>query len=324
MTLDSAGLPSIADPAASELPASELPASGLPTSGLPASEDLPDPPPPATPPPTPRRPLHIPRPLRAAALLLLVLLAPPLLIAAHLARPTPYGDHLTGHATVHARVRQATTPQPPTPWPTHFRTREAAIEAYDPRTGATHWRYTREGRRPLSSVSSVRSDRARMSLHARVEAITLWDDGMVTDTDGRSVRWHRALPAAGDWLPGQGGTGVLRPLGRGILAVVTPHRVSAYRITDGDLRWVLPAREGCAFEPARAEHHGAALLIAQPCPHAAWTAQLVAVDDLGRIAPHRRPLGNEVGNRIGNEVVQEGGRPRSEHLDPEKVVARPR
>jgi hypothetical protein len=58
------------------------------------------------------------------------------------------------------------------------------------------------------------------------------------------------------------------------------------------------------------------LLIAQPCPHAAWTAQLIAVDDLGRITPHRRPL--------GNEVREQPGKPRPEHPIPEKVVARPR
>ncbi|WP_063762132.1 hypothetical protein [Streptomyces bicolor] len=204
---------------------------------------------------------------------LLLLLAPPLLTAAHHARPTPYGDHLTTHASVHshahhATTAQATTPhapppqQPPTP---HLRTTPTAIEAYDPRTGTPHWRYTREGRRPLTSLPLT-------SPHARVDVITLWDDGMVTDTDGRTVRWHRALPAARDWLAAHGGAGVLRPLGRGMLAVVTPRRVFAYRIADGDLRWVLPAREGCAFEPARAEHHGEVLLLAQPCPRAAWTA----------------------------------------------------
>ncbi|UUU34878.1 hypothetical protein JIX56_36280 [Streptomyces sp. CA-210063] len=46
---------------------------------------------------------------------------------------------------------------------------------------------------------------------------------------------------------------------------------------------------------------GTALLIAQPCttdgtpdPDAPWTSQMVAVDDLGRITPDRRPLGNEL------------------------------
>ncbi|MFF5478513.1 hypothetical protein ACFY5C_14405 [Streptomyces sp. NPDC012935] len=235
---------------------------------------------------------------------LALLLVPPLLALAHHARPTPYGDHLTVHAAAHARVRPAATPQQPQPSPTPLRTRGAAVEAHHPVTGAPLWRYAREGRRPLRS------------LLARGEAITLWDDGMVTATEGRSVRWHRTLPAAGDWLQAHGGTGVLRALGRGMLAVVTPHRVAAYRIADGDLRWVLPAREGCAFEPARAVHHGKTLLLAQPCTRAAWTSQVIAVDDLGRITPHRRPL--------GNEVREEDGEPRPEHVNPEKVVARPR
>ncbi|WP_369270185.1 hypothetical protein AB5J55_09305 [Streptomyces sp. R11] len=219
---------------------------------------------------------------------LALLLAPPLLAIAHHARPAPYGDHLTVHAVhaaAHARVRPATTPRQPQPPPTPLRTRGAAIEAHHPVTGAPLWRYAREGRRPLTS------------LHTRGEAITLWDDGMVTATDGRSVRWHRALPAADEWLPDHGSTGVLHALGRGMLAVVTPHRVAAYRIADGDLRWVLPAREGCAFRPARAVHHGKTLLLAQPCTGADRTAQVIAVDDLGQITPHRRPLGNEFRER---------------------------
>ncbi|MBC2901827.1 hypothetical protein [Streptomyces cupreus] len=41
--------------------------------------------------------------------------------------------------------------------------------------------------------------------------------------------------------------------------------------------------------------HGRALLLAQPCARAvAWTSQLIAVDDLGGITPHRSPLGNGV------------------------------
>ncbi|MGW1609667.1 hypothetical protein ACWCQZ_09755 [Streptomyces sp. NPDC002285] len=215
---------------------------------------------------------------------LALLLALPLLAIAHHARPAPYGDHLTVHAAAHTRVRPGTTPQQPQPPPTplRFRTRGAALEAHHPVTGAPMWRYAREGRRPLGS------------LHARGEVITLWDDGMVTATDGRSVRWHRALPAAGEWLPDHGGAGVLHALGRGMLAVVTPHRVAAYRIADGDLRWVLPAREGCAFEPARAVRHGKTLLLTQPCTRPVLTVQVIAVDDLGQITPHRRPLGNEV------------------------------
>ncbi|MEU6607988.1 hypothetical protein ABZ922_23510 [Streptomyces shenzhenensis] len=90
-------------------------------------------------------------------------------------------------------------------------------------------------------------------LPARGHTIALRDDGLVTGTDGRSERWHRSLPAAAGWLTAHGAAGVLRPLPRGMLAVVTPHRITAYRTADGDLCWVLPAREGCAArpEPAR-------------------------------------------------------------------------
>jgi len=165
---------------------------------------------------------------------------------------------------------------------------------------AAHAHYAREGHRPLAVLS------------ARGDTVTLWDDGVVTAHDGASVRWHRALPAAGDWLPAHGGTGVLRPLGRGILAVVTPPRIAGYRLADGDLRWVVPAREGCVFTPERAVRHAGALIVAQPCPAAPWTSQLIAVDDLGRITPHRTPLGNDVPGR------------RPEHPNTEKVLARPR
>ncbi|MGI5453718.1 hypothetical protein ACQEWB_11210 [Streptomyces sp. CA-249302] len=69
----------------------------------------------------------------------------------------------------------------------------------------------------------------------------------------------------------------------------------------------------CVFVPARAVRHSGALLVAQPCwTDAAWTAQVVAVDHLGRITPDRRPLGNGV-----------PGRP-PEHPSAEKVLAHPR
>ncbi|MGW1593740.1 hypothetical protein [Streptomyces sp. NPDC002343] len=155
------------------------------------------------------------------------------------------------------------------------------MTGYDTRTGVPRWRYSRAGHRPV------------VALPARGEAITLWDDGLLTATDGRTVRWHRALPDAAEWLPAHGGAGVLRPLGHGILAVVTPHRVTAYRTADGDLRWTLPARRGCAFRAEGAVRRGTALLLAQPCADTAWTGQLVALDDLGRIAPGRTPLGND-------------------------------
>ncbi|GGJ38040.1 PQQ-like beta-propeller repeat protein [Streptomyces brasiliensis] len=217
----------------------------------------------------------------------LVLLVALLLAAAHHIRPAPYGDRLT--------VRVAGGSGTPA-----LRTRGGAVEAYDRTAGAPRWRYARDGRRPLSF------------LPARGSAIALWDDGLVTGTDGRTVRWHRALPDATDWLRARGGAGVLRPLGRGMLAVVTPRRIAAYRAADGDLRWLLPASEGCAFRPERAVRHGAALLVAQPCASGSWTAQVIAVDDLGRIIPGRAPLGNGV------------PRAEIEHPDPAKALASPR
>ncbi|WP_332113007.1 hypothetical protein, partial [Streptomyces sp. ActVer] len=218
-----------------------------------------------------------------------LLLAALLLAAAHHARPVPYGDHFVAHARV----------EPAHATPPRLGTRGATVEAYDGRTGELRWTYGREGRRPLAV------------LPARGDAITLWDDGLVTATSHGAVRWHRAaLPGAADWLAAHGGAGVLRNLDRGMLAVVTPRRVTAYRVEDGDLRWVVPARRGCVLAPARAVRRGAVLLVAQPCPGRDWTAQLIAVDDLGRITPHRTPLGNE--------------RHTSEHPHAEKMVARPR
>ncbi|GAA5040644.1 outer membrane protein assembly factor BamB family protein [Streptomyces siamensis] len=225
---------------------------------------------------------------------LVFLLVVPLLVAAHTARSTPFGDRLT----VHARGEHGPRPA--------LRARGATVEAYDAVTGRPRWTYAREGRRPLSV------------LPARGDAIALWDDGLVTATardDGRAVRWHRALPDAAPWLAGRGGAGVLRVLGPRVLAVVTPRRVAAYRLADGDLRWVLPAHPGCAFAPARAVRHDGALLIAQPCATADdWTAEIVAVDELGRITPDRAPLGG----------VRRGEHHSAEHPHAEKVLARPR
>ncbi len=211
----------------------------------------------------------------------LALLAVPLVTAAYHSRPAPYGDHLAAHA----RVSGAGAGPAPA-----LRIRGRAVEAYDPRGGTVRWTYTREGRRPLAL------------LPAPGHAFALWSDGLVTDTErdaGRFVRWHRAIPQSAAWLrtpAARGGAGVLRPLtdGARMLAVVTPHRIAAYRAADGDLRWVLPARPGCAFAPARSLRRGGALLVAQPCPGAAlsWTAQVIAVDDRGRVVPGRTPLGN--------------------------------
>ncbi|MFE9612311.1 hypothetical protein [Streptomyces sp. NPDC006012] len=224
------------------------------------------------------------RPGRAPVVALVAPALAALLLAAHHLRPAaPYGDHLTAYG------RQ-------THGATAVRARGAAVEAYDPAGGERRWRYARDGRRPLGV------------LPARGHTIAVWDDGLVTDTDGRSVRWHRALPAAAGWLTAHGAAGVLRPLSDGMLAVVTPDRITAYRTADGDLRWILPAREGCTFRPERAAWRGTAWLVAQPCARGAWTDQLVAVDDLGPVAPHRAPLGNAV---PGNDR----DRPRPGHSD---------
>ncbi|MFF1375152.1 hypothetical protein [Streptomyces sp. NPDC058308] len=216
---------------------------------------------------------------RIALPVALALLALPLITAAHHSRPAPYGDRLTLHARVAAPDADPA-----------LRTRGRAVEAYDTRSGRPHWTYTRQGRRPVAL------------LPAPGHALALWNDGLVTDTargDGGSVRWHRAVPESAAWLrtpAARGGAGVLQPLAPDarMLAVVTPHRIAAYRTADGDLRWVLPARSGCAFEPARSVRRDGALLIAQPCAGAtaSWTAQVIAVDDYGRIVPGRTPLGN--------------------------------
>ncbi|MET9296882.1 hypothetical protein [Streptomyces sp. NPDC003077] len=131
-------------------------------------------------------------------------------------------------------------------------------------------------------------------------------------TPHETVRWHRGVPESADWLTGPAarrGAGVLQPLDPAarMLAVVTPGRITAYRTADGDLRWVLPARPGCAFAPHRFLRRAAVLLIAQPCratgPRPApdeavpWTAEIVPVDAFGRIAPGRAPLGNTAGDR---------------------------
>ncbi|MGX1884102.1 hypothetical protein [Streptomyces sp. NPDC055287] len=229
---------------------------------------------PAPPPPASRTPHR--RALRVALALAAATLALPLAAAAHQARPAPYGDRLTAHTP-------AARPDPA------LRIRGEAFEAYDAASGLRHWTHSRAGRRPVALRP------------APGHAFALWSDGLVTDTsrpDGRTVRWHRAVPGLSHWLatrgPG-GAVGALQPLGpgAGMLAVVTPQRIAAYRTRDGDLRWVLPAEPGCAFDAHRTARAGRALLVAQPCGgDASWTAELVAVDDLGRIVPDRTPLGN--------------------------------
>ncbi|MER7171201.1 hypothetical protein [Streptomyces mesophilus] len=225
-------------------------------------------------PPGPRRP-----PRRTSRLMLPLALAlaaaAPLITAAHDARPAPFGDRLVRYAA--AAEGEA-----------RLRIEGGAVRGYDAESGRTRWTHARDGRRPLTL------------LPATGHAVTLWDDGLITDTvrDGSAVRWHRAIPGGAGRLRESGARGVLRALDpeARMVAVVTPQRITAYRSADGDLRWVLPARRGCAFAPERGVRHGRAWLLAQPCAGdaAAWPLQVVAVDDLGRIAPHRRPMGNDL------------------------------
>ncbi|MFB0618986.1 hypothetical protein [Streptomyces sp. AGS-58] len=62
---------------------------------------------------------------------------------------------------------------------------------------------------------------------------------------------------------------------------------------DGDPRRVPPGHRGCLCRPHPAVRRGAAPLPAQPYAHTAWTGQLVALDDRGRITPGRDPLGDD-------------------------------
>ncbi|MFF2527074.1 PQQ-binding-like beta-propeller repeat protein [Streptomyces liangshanensis] len=208
---------------------------------------------------------------RLALALLPALLALPLVTAAHHARPAPFGDRLRTYRTA---------PGPlvgPEPVP---RAAAARVEARDPRTGALRWTHGRDGKRPVA-LAAVPG-----------HVFALWSDGLVTDTEraaGASVRWHRAVPDLTT-------PGALLPLGAGdrMLAVVTPRRIAAYRTADGDLRWVLPAAEGCAFAPGRQARTRGVLLVAQPCRAGGpWTTAVIAVDALGRITPGRTPLANE-------------------------------
>ncbi|MFI1940331.1 hypothetical protein ACH44C_24655 [Streptomyces purpureus] len=213
------------------------------------------------------------RGVRLALAVVTAVLALPLVTAAAThSRAVPYGDRLTAHTSA------AVTAMEPA-----LRVRGHAVEAYDPATGHRRWTYTREGRHPLAV------------LPLPGHALALWSDGMVTDTvreDGSAVRWHRVIPA----FDARSGS-VLQPLDpqAKMLAVVTPERIAAYRVADGDLRWILPPRRGCTYVPQRHLRTSDALLIAQPCTEpAAWTAELVAVDEFGRIEPDREPLGNEI------------------------------
>ncbi|MET9360722.1 hypothetical protein ABZX93_07415 [Streptomyces sp. NPDC006632] len=225
---------------------------------------------------------------RLALTAVAAVLALPLVTAAQHTRQTPYGDRFETFAA-------------PAAGRTAVRIRGAVVEAYDSGTGARQWAYGRRGSRPLALR------------RAPGHAFALWADGMVTDTDTargrgadgdtgtdtahRRVRWHRAVPGLAGWLAGrpERAAGVLQALDPGarMLAVVAPGRVSAFRAADGDLRWLLTARDGCAFDPARTAHTRGVLLIARPCrDRGAWSRALAAVDALGEITEGRTPLGN--------------------------------
>ncbi|MER5886348.1 PQQ-binding-like beta-propeller repeat protein [Streptomyces sp. NPDC001941] len=245
----------------------------------------------STDPPVRTAPAAPARPARLALAVLSAVLTVPLVTAAHHSRATPFGDRLTAHVLhAPARTRPAAGHAPGAE--PAVRVRGAVVEAYDRASGRGRWTHARDGRRALAV------------LPVPGHAVALWSDGFVTDTDradGRRVRWHRAIPD----FRGRG-TGVLQaldPYGR-MVAVVTPDRVAAYRSADGDLRWTLPARPGCAFAPARQVRARGALLIAQPCAGPeAWSEELVAVDDLGRIVPGRQPLGNALPGERGRKAV---------------------
>ncbi|MFD6338557.1 hypothetical protein [Streptomyces sp. NPDC060131] len=304
-----------ADSRYAEPPPGESPHGGLPHGG------------------TPRRPGPRPvgrglsryRPRRRTRLVLAALsavLAVPLVTAARQSRDFPFDDRLTVHTTA--------APGPAAQEPV-LRTAGPRVEARDPGSGTLRWVHERTGSRPLALAAGPG------------HAFALWSDGLVTDTErvaGSAVRWHRALPGLADWLAGGPGraAGVLQPLAPGsrMLAVVTPQRIVAFRAGDGDLRWVLPAARGCAFDPGRYVRTAGILLVAQPCPgHTDWTAELMAVDDLGRIVPGRTPLRNDLRDDPRHDLrdAPRHGSPGgvskefSDHRPgdrPEKAVARPR
>ncbi|WP_189129805.1 outer membrane protein assembly factor BamB family protein [Wenjunlia tyrosinilytica] len=218
------------------------------------------------------RPAGVRRALRVVLPAVAVVLSLPLASAVHRARPAAYGDRVTVHA-----------PAGKGDLPPRLRT-GPAVQAYEPDTGERRWTYARSGRTPVHVL--LTSGRA----------VTLWNDGVVTGTDPRSasVRWHRAVPEVAGWLAshsGHRGAGVLQPLGPGgrMLAVVTPRRVAAYRLHDGDLRWVMPAHRGCSFEPSRSVRLGGYAMIAQPCgdPGASWPVQVVAIGEDGKVSAER-------------------------------------
>ncbi|MEV7615353.1 hypothetical protein [Streptomyces sp. NPDC089799] len=228
--------------------------------------------------PARRRWARRPPALLAVAAFLAVLAA----LLAGLSPATPYGDRLTARQP--AAGPEGAAYEVPHGRPAYRLALDRdAVHAYAPDGTRPAWTYAREGRRPVA----VRS--------APGHAFTLWDDGMVTDTVRRAgtgdpvVRWHRTAPGAGT----EGSLASLGADGR-MLVVVTPARALGYRAEDGDLRWIVTARKGCAFRPGEAPPTvDRLLLLAQDCddPDMPWTLRTVAVGEQGRIKPaqDRRP-----------------------------------
>ncbi|MGW2422380.1 hypothetical protein ACWC0C_24500 [Streptomyces sp. NPDC001709] len=152
--------------------------------------------------------------------------------------------------------------------------------------------------------------------------IALRADGLLTGAEDLPVRRHRALPGADEWLHVEGGTGVLRALGHGILAVVTPHRAASprTRIADGGLRRVRPVHASRAFRAERAVRRGARRAAGpadRPAVHtgrrdrAAGGPGRPRADHPGPYAPRQR-----------SSVTISAAR--AERTDVEKPLARPR
>ncbi|MFG2298162.1 hypothetical protein [Streptomyces sp. NPDC048603] len=228
--------------------------------------------------PATRRPARRPPALLAVAAFLAVLAT----LLAALSPATPYGDRLTARPPAAGPAGAAY--ELPHLQPAYRLTLDRdAVHAHTPGSDRPAWTYAREGRRPVA----VRS--------APGHAFTLWDDGMVTDTVRESgtgdpvVRWHRAAPGAGT----DGSLASLGADGR-MLVVVTPARALGFRAEDGDLRWIVTARKGCAFRPGEAPPAvDRLLLLAQDCadPDVPWTLRTVPLGEQGRIKPpaDRRP-----------------------------------
>lgn len=193
--------------------------------------------------------------MRAAIAVLLVALVAAGFARTH--RPAPFGDALTTsrtHPTTDPLSLRLGTAAP------------AAVQAYDPTSGATAWSYRRPGRTPLRLVPLGDG-----------LTVVVWDDGMLTALDSvpsavPAVHWHRPLPVAPRPATAAATTAsaarltarhlddALRlftvPSARAFLAV-TPGLVVGYDDTEGTIRTDTLAPSGCRYQPAAAVAVGA-------------------------------------------------------------------